>query len=186
MKNKRIRLPVRYFTIDRMYGPGMAHTGVEGYHTRDLMKPMGQTGLVLVHCWNVGEMEGPYPMDNHRVSGCAADWVPRAQGIMEDRIKPLLDTAREAGLTVFHLAQAAYADKYPQYRELAADPAMQDPCARTEASRCVRPRNAEEIWHDEYGPGYPGPVWQTHAGTFDIARSLRPVPTEDLGSTAGN
>ena len=45
-----LKLPVRYYQIARLYGPGMPPSGVEGHHERLLEKPVGQVALVSVHC----------------------------------------------------------------------------------------------------------------------------------------
>ena len=45
---------------------------------------------------------------------------------------------------------------------------------------CVRPRSFEEHWRDQYGEGFPGPVWETHADKFDVAEAVRPLPDESV------
>ncbi|MFC1714602.1 hypothetical protein ACFL6S_13125 [Candidatus Poribacteria bacterium] len=176
-----LKLPIRYYQIARLYGPGMKASGEEGFHKRLLEKPPEQIGLVSVHCWNLGEQSGPYPIgtDAH-CPGEAADWVPTAHEIIADHLKPALDAAREAGITIFHLAQHAYADRYPIYQEIAADPELRDPNPTGGIAGCVRPRSVEEMWNDEYGPDFPGPVWVTHKDKFDIAESVCPLPDEPV------
>jgi len=176
-----LKLPIRYYQIARLYGPGMPASGSEGLHERLLEKPVGKVGLVSVHCWNLGEADGPYPIaaDAH-CPGEAADWVPTAHEIIKDHIRPVLEAAREAGIAVFHLAQHAYAGKYPQYKEIAADPELQSPDSSGSFAGCVRPRSVEEMWQDEYGPDFPGPVWVTHRDAFDIAEAVRPLPDEHV------
>jgi len=174
-----LKLPIQYYQIARLYGPGMKASGREGIHQRLLEKPTKQVGLVSVHCWNLGEKNGPYPIDSDaHCPGEAADWVPTAHEIIANHIKPAMEAARKAGISVFHLAQHTYADKYPKYREIAADPELRDPNPTGNMSRCVRPRSVEEMWRDEYGTDFPGPVWVTHKDKFDIAESVRPLPDE--------
>ena len=174
-----LRLPVQYYQIAQLYGPGMKASGSEGIHQRLFEKPIKQVGLVSVHCWNLGEKSGPYPIgsDAH-CPGEAADWVPTAHEIIADHIKPTLEAAREAGIAVFHLAQHAYADKYPKYHEIAADPELRDPNPTGSVAGCVRRRSVEEMWRDEYGEDFPGPVWVTHKDKFDIAEAVRPLSDE--------
>ena len=180
---KTLKLPLRHYTISRLYGPGMPASGQEGFHERLLEKPVGQVGLVAVHCWNLGEETGPYPIgpDAH-CPGEPADWVPTAHEIVADKIKPVLDTARNASIPVFHLAQYVYAPRYPKYLEIADDPDLNAPKDSGESMNdiegCVRPLSFEERWLEEYGPDYPGPVWITHADQFDIAEAVRPLPDE--------
>jgi nicotinamidase-related amidase len=157
----------------------MPATGEEGLKEREFEKPAGQVGLVLVHPWNVGEANGPYPINpDARYPGEVADWVPAAHQIITNRIKPVLDAARKAHIAVFHLAQPTYAPKYPQYLEIASDPALCPPSPAQEVEGCVRPKSFEEHYRDQYGVGFPGPVWVTHADTFDIAEAVRPLPDE--------
>ncbi len=174
-----LKLPIQYYQIARLYGPGMKASGREGIHQRLLEKPTKQVGLVSVHCWNLGEKNGPYPIgsDAH-CPGEAADWVPTAHKIIANHIKPAIEAARKAGIAVFHLAQHTYADRYPKYREIAADPELKAPSSAGNMSRCARPRSVEEMWQDEYGTDFPGPVWVTHKDKFDIAEAVRPLPDE--------
>ncbi|MFC1526015.1 isochorismatase family protein [Candidatus Latescibacterota bacterium] len=180
-----MHLPLHYYRIGNLYGPGMPPTGPPGPHEKLLERQIGQLGLVLVHCWNLGESDGPYPISSadHR-PGEAADWVPAAHGIIRQRIAPVLTAARQSGMAVFHLAQQGYVHRYPQYARIAADPALQ-PLTQpveggTQVEGCLQPRSREEKWSDQYGPEFPGPVWVTHAETFDIATPLKPLPTEDV------
>ena len=171
-----LRLPIRFYRLGRIYGPGMPDCGPEGAQEKLLEKPVHQAGLVAVHYWNLGEATGPYPIgpDAH-CPGAAADWVPTAHEIIAERIKPAMDAARKAGITVFHVAQGTYAPRYPTYTKIAEDPELQNPSQPVTFEGCVRPRTREEQWHDVLGPKFPGAVWETHADTFDIAETVRPL-----------
>jgi nicotinamidase-related amidase len=173
-----LNIPIRYYQISQMYGPGMPASGNEGLHERILSKKPQHVGLVLGHVWNLGEPDGPYPITpDMGKPGEASNWVPVAHNIVRNHIKPALEAARQAGVAVFHLAQNSYAGKYPQYREIAADPEL-NPVETVKYERCVRPRSNKEIWSHEYGDNYPGPVWVTHPEKFDIARDVRPADDE--------
>lgn len=175
----RFEMPVQYYQIAQLYGPGMKPSGKEGLHERVLRKPAGRIGLVLVHTWNLGEAGGPYPIGpDADIRGEAADWVPTAHGIISDHIKPVLEAAREAGVEVFHLAQETYASRYQQYLAISRDPELQSPVHETTFEVSVDPRSVEEMWKTEYGPDFPGPVWVTHSDQFDIAKALRPLRDE--------
>lgn len=178
-KKERFELPLQYYQIAQLYGPGMSPSGKEGLHTRIFRKPVGQIGLVIVHPWNLGEPDGPYPFEpNTRIPGQAGDWVPKAHHIIADKIKPVLEAARKAGISVFHLAQNSYAHRYPQYLEIASDPELQSPEKKSKHKICIEPRTVKEMWETEYGTKFPGPVWKTHTGKFDISKSLRPLTPE--------
>lgn len=177
-KSSVLRLPVRYYQIAQLYGPGMPPSGKEGLHERVFEKPTKQVGLVLGHVWNLGEADAPYPIgpDAHR-PGEASNWVPVAHEIIKNKIKPALEAARKANIEIFHLAQSGYANKYPQYHEIASDPEL-NPEDNVSYKQCVRPRSTDEMWNDEYGANFPGPVWVTHHDKFDIAKEARPLPNE--------
>ena len=49
------QMPIRYYQIARLYGPGMQPSGEEGFHEKILRKPPGRVALVLVHTWNLGD-----------------------------------------------------------------------------------------------------------------------------------
>jgi len=162
-----------------IYGPGMSPSGKEGLHAKLFQKPVGRIGLVIVHPWNLGEPDGPYPfVPGTRIPGEAGDWVPRAHCIIADKIKPVLEAARAAEVAVFHLAQNGYAPTYPQYLEIASDPELQSPEKKVAHKVCIEPRTVEEMWKTEYGANFPGPVWKTDAEKFDIAKPLRPSSDE--------
>jgi nicotinamidase-related amidase len=179
--NRNLRVLIRHYQIAQVYGPGMAASCEEGLRDKVLEKPVGQVALVLVHCWNLGEATGPYPIgaDAH-CPGEVADWVPTAHEIVAERIKPVLDAARKAGIAIFHLAQFTYASRYPQYLRIAGDPELRPPSPPKPIAGCVRRRSFEEHWLEQYGADFPGPVWETHADAFDIAEAVRPLPSENV------
>ena len=181
-QDQSIMLPVRHYQIAQLYGPGMPASGVEGLHQDTLNVNSGKIGLVLVHTWNLGEADGPYPINESTswTEGEAGTWVPDAHKINKENIHPVLEAARQSGIKVFHLAQSAYAEKYPQYQEIKNDPELQNSVKRASFEKCIEPVTYQEGWDREYGESFPGPVWITHAEEFDIARSLKPQPDEPV------
>lgn len=174
-------LPIRHYQIARLYGPGMPPTCEEGFKEKILEKPINQVGLVSVHCWNLGEADGPYPFENNNhYPGEVADWVPSAHEIINHKIKPVLEAARNAGMAVFHLAQPTYAPKYPKYLEISTDPEIRPALDKTPVAGCVRPRSFGSHMLEQYGSGFPGPVWETHANLFDFAKAVKPLPNESV------
>jgi nicotinamidase-related amidase len=107
--------------------------------------------------------------------------MPVAHEIIAHKVRPVLDAARQVGIAVFHLAANSYADRYPTYRQVAADPELKPPASvQDPAEGCVRPRTAEEVLREVLGDGFPGCVWETHRDIFDIARAARPLPDENV------
>lgn len=173
------KIPLQYYQIAQLYGPGMPPSGKEGLHTKEFESSVNRIGLVIVHPWNLGEPDGPYPIKpGIRKPGEASDWVPEAHDIIANKIKPVLEAARKAGIPIFHLAQYVYAPRYQQYLKIKADPELQSPEKKVEFEVCVKPRTVAEMWETEYGVNFPGAVWKTHAEKFDISRYLRPLPDE--------
>ncbi len=182
LSGQLFNLPIRYYQIAQLYGPGMPPSGEEGLHMDTLNINAGKIGLVLVHTWNLGEADGPYPIYDTTTwkDGEAGAWVPEAHKIVEENIHPVLKAARQSGIKVFHLAQSTYAEKYPQYQELKNDQGLQNPVKRVAFEKNIDPVSYQEGWNREYGEDYPGPVWKTHTMEFDIAKLLKPLPEESV------
>ena len=183
MSDNFVRLPVAHYQLSRNYGPGMSSAGgvIEGLRQKTLEKNAGRFGLVLVHCWNLGEKTGPYPLaENQGTTGTNSDWVIAAGEIIAEKIAPVLAAARETGIPVFHLASGAYAAKYPQYRRILDDDELKGPEVGYESRQCIRPVTVDEEWAERFGPNWPGPVWETHPETFDIAHAVRPTENEHV------
>ncbi len=138
------QMPIRHQVIGQLYGPGMPASGKEGLHEWNLDKPKSQVGLAMLHCWNLGEPDAPYPIKpGEHIPGKAGDWVPTAHEIVKTRLKPVLEAARKAGIAIFHVAQSGYAKRYPQYLKLLEDPELKEP-AQTKVEGCERPRSVKE------------------------------------------
>ncbi len=61
--------------------------------------PVQQTALVLVDLWNVHFIES---------------WIERARRVTVDCVLPVMDAARNAGITIVHAPSPPVAEKYPQ------------------------------------------------------------------------
>jgi nicotinamidase-related amidase len=166
-RKSTLRIPARYYQFAQLYGPGMPPSGEEGLHTTAIEVPTSEVGLVIVHPWNLGEPDGPYPFEpGTRKPGEVGDWVPRAHEIVANKIKPVLEMARKTGIRVFHLGQFVYADRYPQYVKIKDDPALQPQMPEFNVFEdpsfelCVKPWTLDDVWKKQYGEQWPGPVWQ--------------------------
>jgi nicotinamidase-related amidase len=182
MKHNILRIPIRWYQLGKLYGPGMPQSLEEGLRERILEKPVDQLGIVSVHCWNLGEPDAPYPFEpGTRSPGKIEDWVPKAHEIVKNRIEPAFQAARKAGITIFHLAGNTYAPRYPTYKEISEDPELQAPkTPRVEFQGCVRPRNEDEKMRDLFGPDWPGSAWQAFPELFDIAKGAKPFDNEPV------
>jgi len=76
------------------------------WHQREITVPADQSALVLVDCW-----------DRHPV----VSFVERAERVARERILPVVQPCREAGVTVVHAPSPGVAHKYPQWLAYAAN-----------------------------------------------------------------
>jgi nicotinamidase-related amidase len=72
--------------------------------------PLDKTGFVPLHLWNLGTPGGP-PCPEMPV-GCCGN-IDLTNQVLDEYVKPCLDAAREAGMTVFHVEPDLIANKYP-------------------------------------------------------------------------
>jgi nicotinamidase-related amidase len=167
---RSLTVSLRYYRI-HPYGAGMEQPakGHLGYATKEVTLAPEETALILMHLWNEGFPEGPDPRREHPESCGYLEYLPRARPIIEERIVPLAQAAREAGLRIIHLCGGPYAEKYSQYRftkELAGPEPDRGPgSVNTSWTR----ERAEEC----YGPGF----WENHPPTTDINQPVhRDIP----------
>ncbi len=177
--SQQARFPALRYQVRRFYGPGMASPAEEreGYYEDTFELDPKRVGILAMHCWNLGEPDGPYPYTDGATDASMATWVPRAATITNERIAPLIEAARKAGVWVCHSAPESYGKRYPQHRdgldELGEDALKPGPGIR-HAGGSVRRFSLKERYAKSYGPSFPGGVWETHPDSFDIARSIRP------------
>jgi len=73
-----------------------------------------ETGFVALHLWNVGDAGGPPYPDRFYVDMGAPEAQAESLRIAEQYIRPAIQAARAAGLTIFHVEPRNIAMKYPQ------------------------------------------------------------------------
>lgn len=184
-----VTFPIRHYQILGIYGPGVPYPpeAYEGPIETKLAIPPEQLGLVAVHCWNLADPDGPYPFMPGVRGSTSAQWVRRAVEICEQRLAPLLQVARDAGITVFHVATPTYAERYPQYRAIRDDPELQAaplpkyppaPSGGPIPPRCSYVEAKIDHTAKAVGPHFPGRPWVTMPEKFDIARCVRPEPDD--------
>ncbi len=72
-------------------------------------------GLVAMHLWNVGEKGGPPVPREFFVDMGTRACQNESLRIAQDSIRPAMDAARTAGMTILHVEPEKIAEKYPQY-----------------------------------------------------------------------
>lgn len=74
-----------------------------GYVCEDLELEPSATALVAMHCWNIGCEDGPAIDPDYWVGMGFPVAHREAARIMRERIRPAMDSAREAGILVCHV-----------------------------------------------------------------------------------
>ncbi|MCC6442656.1 MAG: cysteine hydrolase family protein [Armatimonadetes bacterium] len=167
---KEITFPVRFYRIHpfgvEMEKPAKA---MRGYDTKEITIPASEVALIMMHLWNEGFPEGLNPALEHPECNGYLEYMNRARPIIEEKIVPLSEAARKAGMPMIHVTGGAYAETYPQYRlvkeMVGPEPPAEPGCIRTDWGR----ERAEEC----YGPGF----WERHPPTTDTSRpAYRDIP----------
>jgi len=184
--SKTVCIKLRHWQVTNPYGPGENYpaNAYEGPVEKLHEIPLAHAALVLVHCWNVGEEGGPYPLSAVRPDSTKhlhGQWVVNAQECVNRSIAPSLAAAREVGMTIFHLATNEYADKYPQYAKVRDDPDLRPPDGKLiPTPRCIEPRCAEERYAEIFGADFRGTVWDLFPESFRIAKPVEPKGEEHV------
>lgn len=100
-----ISIPVRHY---RLYTDLDVPCREENFHyvERTWVLPVEATGIVLVDCWDLHYM---------------ASHLERTNVIAQQRLAPVVQACRRAGITVIHAPSPQTAAKYPQWTHYAAD-----------------------------------------------------------------
>ncbi|MDR1531215.1 MAG: hypothetical protein LBS62_03360 [Clostridiales bacterium] len=133
-----------------------------------------RTALVVMHAWECGDRE-LYP-GWHR----AVEYFPRARDILRTCLPKVLKSARDAGLTVFHVSiPGPYLSRYPGYA-LAESLASPSDCWADEPRACPDPFT-EEIQRFRSCNIFPG----AH-NKDDIARGFAALDFPEEAKPLGN
>ena len=102
---KALQVPVRYWAMHATTPEEMLEANV--HHMTPVWEvDAAETALVLVDCW------GEHAWKSH---------LERSGEIIANKIAPLIEAARAAGITVVHAPAPLAASKYPQWTRYAAD-----------------------------------------------------------------
>ena len=140
-----LELPVQFYRsypIDpTAEHPALGHLGLA---RKDLELDEQRTVVAGMHLWNIGEPGGP------DVTPDGPDWAITklydfyrdAGKALKDKIRPVFEATRAAGMTVVHIATGRYAHHYPQYART---------LEKYDEPRSTMPRVCEDTsWRDEY------------------------------------
>ncbi len=136
-----LSFPTRYYRtipLDRM-----------GYETKPVALDPARTALVVLHCWNIGCPDGAPADPSYWVGMGSLEAVAEAERIMREAIRPALDAARRAGLSVCHVEAADIAARHPEAQEDADPPVPAGP-----GSPPVVPGWREQILARSHGADY--------------------------------
>ncbi len=137
-----------------------------------------RTGFVALHLWNVGEPGGPGIPERFFVDMGSREAQVESVRIAREHIRPAIDAARAAGLSVFHVEPANIALKYPSVH------AMLDEEAKPAAER---PPEANSGWILERADRTHGKGYRDWDGwrKMRILSSCEPEPRDQVILTGG-
>ncbi len=167
--NHNLDIPCRYY---RVYTDLEVPCDEENFHfvEKNLSIPISQAALVLVDVWNTHYIDS---------------WLQRAGEVTQNKIVPLLNAARNIGLTIIHGPSPRVTER--RYPEVVPKPATQN-----ENPNEWPPRTFRSLYRtDEYAPF--GRQREPRLDAFnkrsqqelDIAQAATPLPNEPV-ITDGN
>jgi len=114
-----------------------------GYEYECLELPLEKTALVVMHCWNIGCPDGPAVDPNYCVGMGWQSATDEAYRMMSEVIRPTLDAARNAGITVCHVETDWMDEKYPDIKT-----------RKKPSDQCKRAPRHKEMLDRAHGPEY--------------------------------
>ncbi|MGB9717913.1 MAG: cysteine hydrolase family protein [Thermoproteota archaeon] len=99
MQKTVLKIPARYY---RLYLEEKPYGCLEGdfHYFQELLEiPVVESALILVDCWSIHYCES---------------YLSRSRKIIEEKIVPVVEAARETGVTVVHAPSSNVAEKYSQ------------------------------------------------------------------------
>lgn len=188
--NKRIGLPqkmlslkgefYRHYPFDFSKGKTGA-VGFKGWgEAVDIEVLLAETALIAMHIWNIGfHPELQFLPGGHAGPVMAMlEWASRSIPIIQTEIPPILKAARDAGLTVIHVASDEnYAKKYPGYQR-ALEIAGDEPAGLPKASRHNEVKSPDHIKDDLLFGGKFKEALEFYKRNLDFPELARPSDSE--------
>jgi nicotinamidase-related amidase len=143
-EKRMLRLPSRFYRTIPL--------SAMGYEFEEVSLDEKRTALVVMHCWDIG-CEGGQSIDERYWVGMGSrEATAEASRIMREVIRPLMDAARAAGVTVCHVESADIAARHLE--ALADDDYPQQNPGAADAREPVVPGWREKIEARSHGEGY--------------------------------
>ena len=160
----------RQFPVEFRLGEE-ATRGILGWAQRPCEIPQDEMALVLMHMWNVGFPGGPEWSERSPQRGIreCQEYVGRCVAQFTRSMPPILQAARDAGMTIIHVASGeGYAKRYEQYERTCAEVYLEPQEAPPGA---VRPEHADvPTMQERFGPEY----GTTQDAEYDFPPGLEP------------
>ena len=157
-----LHLPCRYY---RVYADPNIPCVEHNFHfvERELPLPVDATALVLVDVWSTHYIDS---------------WLKRATEVTETRIVPVLQAAREIGMTVIHAPSPPVADRYRNPPESAPRPPS-GPDWPPPPFRGIYRSGDYAAFGRNQEPILP-PTYKRYKTELDIADPVKPLPGEPV------
>ena len=156
--------------------------GYKGHVEKSLLVHPSDTVVGCMHAGNDGYPGGLQwsadSPDAAMTGSCES--IPRTKDIIDNRIAPLLDSARSIGIRVVYLMSGCkeWAREYPQYREL-ADRVQEPKSPRADLPRCSR-NFRQEFLREVLGAEY---IEMARHKRHCIAPTIEPQPQDWIITT---
>jgi nicotinamidase-related amidase len=142
-----------------------------GFETETIELDPARTAFIGMHCWNIGCPDGPAINNNYWVGMGFPQTSHEAERIMRECIRPAMDAARRAGVTVCHVESAKIGEQHPAAQEDLDEP----PAASSTASPPVLTDWMTRMTARFHGADYPT---QSPYARMDRAQIVTPLPGE--------
>lgn len=150
----------------------------QGYVEEEMDLRTDEIAFVMMHCWKVlmGPPEGPPIPPHFYFHGMKGR--RRVREVVINKIKPALDAARKAGLTVVHVQSEDVAKKNPEMKQpLLLEKQPPNPFVEDYLPRDVVPGHRKEYYEKVFGKGYEEWAAGLKDEYNDIPEILKPPPS---------
>ena len=156
-----------------------------GYKTEPIELDPARTAFIAMHCWDIGCEGGP-PLDrNYWVGMGFPQTFQEAERILREQIRPAMDAARHAGVTVCHVESAKIGEQHPEAQEDLDVP----PAQEKSETRNSKPETGPVLtdWMTRMSARFHGADYATNPPytSMDRAKIVAPLPGEPFVYQSG-